>query len=276
MSTDPNRLDATFARLRAAGKKGFIAYLGGGDPDLPRSAEVALALAEAGADVLEIGVPFSDPLADGVVNQLSASRALAAGATLPGVLGMVRAIRAKSEVPVVLFTYLNPVYAMGAARFFTEASAAGADGVLFLDLPPDEAKFHEELHPAAVQAAGLRLIRLVAPTTPPDRAREIAASGGGFLYVVAREGVTGEQAELAAGLGDQLNALRAATDLPLAAGFGISTPAQARAAAEHADAVVVGSAIVRRVGEHAGQPDLARRVADFARPLIEAVKGMAE
>ena len=268
----PNRLDLAFARLRADGRKGFITYLAAGDPDLPRTGELVRAVARAGADVVELGVPFSDPLADGVVNQLAAGRALAAGTTVRGVLDLVRDLRAAGEeVPIVLYTYLNPVYTFGFSRFLTAAAAAGVDGVLPLDLPPDEQTRNGELARATAEA-GVRFIRLLAPTTPPERVRAIAAVGEGFLYYVSREGVTGERAELSASVGARLAIIRAVTDLPVAVGFGISNPAQARTTAEAgADAVVVGSAIVRRVGEWGAEPDLAARVEAFVRPMAEAV-----
>lgn len=270
--TAVNRLDATFTHLRAKGKKGFMAYLTAGDPDLARTAGLVLALERAGVDIVELGVPFSDPLADGEVNQLAAARALAAGTTLRGVLELVRSLRGHTEIPLVLYTYLNPVYGFGYARFLVEAAAAGVDGVLLLDLPPDEAERNDELR-RAVGATGVRLVRLLAPTTPPERVRQIAAAGEGFLYYVSREGVTGERAELSAGLAGQIAAIRAVTSLPVAVGFGISTPEQARDTARAgADAVVVGSAIVRRIGEWGHEPDLAARVERFVRPLVEAVK----
>jgi tryptophan synthase alpha chain len=264
-----NRIDATFGRLQAAGQKGFVAYIGAGDPDLERTLELALALESAGVDILELGVPFSDPLADGAVNQAAASRALAAGATVAGVLDCVQALRARSALPVVLYTYLNPVYAFGFKRFLNEAAAAGVDGVLVLDLPPEEAGRNEELR---LRPAALRMIRLIAPTTPPERMAQIAGAAEGFVYYVSREGVTGEQTTMAASLGEQVAAIRAATDLPIAVGFGISTPAQARQTAAFADAVVVGSAIVRQVADFGAAPDLATRVAAFVRPLVDAVK----
>lgn len=264
-----NRITARFTELQAAGRKGFVAYIAAGDPSLERTVEIALALEQAGVDFLELGVPFSDPLADGAVNQQAANRALTAGASVPRILEMVRELRRRSELPLVIFTYLNPIYAFGFERFLHEASAAGVDGVLFLDLPPDEAPHHAEL---AGRDGALAMIRLVAPTTPPERIREIAATGSGFLYVVSREGVTGERTELATGLGEQAAGIRAQTDLPLAIGFGISTPEQVRAAAEHADAVVVGSAIVKRIGEWGDVPDLAARVGEFVRPLVAALR----
>lgn len=264
-----NRITAKFEALRAAGRKGFVAYVAAGDPSLAQTVEIALALEKAGADVLELGVPFSDPLADGAVNQQAANRALLAGTTVPRVLEMVRELRLRSQIPLVIFTYLNPIYAFGFERFLCEAQAAGIDGVLFLDLPPDEAPHHAEL---AAAAEGMAMIRLVAPTTPPERIRQIAGTGSGFLYVVSREGVTGEQTELASGVAGQVAAIRAQTSLPLALGFGISTPEQVRAAAEHADAVVVGSAIVKRIGEWGEVTDLGGRVEAFVRPLVAALR----
>ncbi len=270
MSTTTNRIDLTFARLRAAGRKGFIAYIAAGDPDLGQTRAVALALEEAGVDILEMGVPFSDPLADGTVNQAAASRALASGTTTAGVLGCVRGLRAAGlDIPVVLYTYLNPAYVYGFERFLNDAAAAGVDGVLVLDLPPDEAERNVELRRRPEQ---LKMIRLIAPTTPPERIAQIAAAAEGFIYFVSREGVTGEQQSVSSSLGEQAAAIRAVTTLPVVVGFGISTPAQAREAAGPVDAVVVGSAIVRQIAEHGHAPDLAERVAAFVRPMVEAVK----
>ena len=231
---------------------------------------LAAALERAGVDILELGVPFSDPLADGPVNQAAAGRALTAGTTVGGIMDCVRAIRASgSELPLVLFTYLNPVYSYGFERFLHDAADAGADGVLILDLPPDEAGRNAELHRPP---DGLKMIRLIAPTTPPERAGLIAAAAEGFVYYVSREGVTGEQHSLADTVQAQIAMLRGKTALPIAIGFGISTPEHARAAAEAADAVVVGSAIVRQIGVHGAATDLAERIAAFVRPMVVATK----
>ena len=270
MQSPLNRIDQTFARLRAAHEKGFIAYVAAGDPILEQTCRIALALEKVGVDILEMGVPFSDPLADGSINQAAASRALASGTTVAGVLGCVRDLRAHGlTIPIVLYTYLNPVYVYGFERFLTEAAAAGVDGLLVLDLPPDEADRNEELKR---RPDGLKMIRLIAPTTPPDRIARIAAAAEGFIYFVSREGVTGEQKSVSASLGEQAAAIRAVTALPVVVGFGISTPSQAREAARSVDAVVVGSAIVRKIGEFGSEPDLAQRVAEFVRPMVEAVK----
>jgi tryptophan synthase alpha chain len=262
----PNRIDQKFADLRAAGKKALIAYIAAGDPNLDATRELAWAFEKAGVDLLELGVPFSDPLADGVVNQLAASRALAAGTTAPGVLGMVRAVRERSQLPIVLYTYMNPIYRYGFEKFHRDAETAGVDGLLILDLPPDEDAQNAELS----EHTGLKRIRLIAPTTPEKRITQLTTGASGFVYYVSREGVTGERAEVASSLPERVAAIRATTSLPIAVGFGISNPAQVREVAQHADAVVVGSAIVKQIGEFGQDPALIPRLAEFVRPLAEA------
>jgi tryptophan synthase alpha chain len=259
----PNRIDECFKSLRAKNEKAFIAYISAGDPDLPRTVDLALALEKSGVDLLELGVPFSDPLADGVVNQLAAQRALEAGATVAGVLDCVRQIRRQSQMPIVLYTYLNPIFQFGFDRFHRESDEAGVDGLLLLDLPPEE----------DLPRTGPFHIRLIAPTTPPERIKQICADAFGFIYYVSREGVTGAQSSVASSLGERVAEIRQQTRLPIAVGFGISTPEQAREVANIADGVVVGSAIVQRIAENAGSPDLATRIGDFVRPLAAAVKG---
>ena len=261
-----NRIDACFARLKTEDRAGFVAYLTAGDPSLDATVDLILGLERAGADVIEVGVPFSDPLADGPTIQAAAGRALAAGATVAGVLDCVRKVRERSQVPLVLFTYLNPVYTYGFERFHVDAAIAGADGVLLLDLPPDEIGTDGEFQ----IAPGLRSIRLIAPTTPPERASLLARAAEGFIYYVSREGVTGEQASVSDSIGAQVAEIRKHSALPIAVGFGISTPEQAAQVAAQSDAVVVGSAIVRRIGEHGGVSDLVERVEAFVRPLAEA------
>ncbi|MEY2584129.1 MAG: tryptophan synthase alpha chain, partial [Verrucomicrobiota bacterium] len=243
----PNRIDQCFAALRHRNEKAFIAYICAGDPSLSGTVDLALALEKSGVDILELGVPFSDPLADGVVNQLAAQRALAAGATVPGVLDCVRQIRRRSQIPIVLYTYLNPIFQFGFDRFHREADDAGVDGLLLLDLPPEEDQPTE----------GPFHIRLIAPTTPPQRIEEICARAAGFIYYVSREGVTGVQSSVASTLSERVREIRRSTKLPVAVGFGISTAEQAGEVAQVADAVVVGSAIVQRISDHAGQSDLA-------------------
>lgn len=264
----PNRIDSAFARLKSERRCGFVAFLTAGDPSLDATVELVLALERAGVDIIELGLPFSDPLADGATIQAAAGRALAGGATTRGVLECVRRIRERSEVPLVLFTYLNPVYTYGFAAFHADAAAAGADGVLLLDLPPDEIGTGDEFR----RAAELRAIRLIAPTTPPERMAVLAAAAEGFIYYVSREGVTGEQATLSDTIGTQVAEIRRHTALPIAVGFGISQPEHAAEVARNADAVVVGSAIVRRIAEHGTAPDLVAQVEAFVRPLVEAAK----
>ena len=269
-NADMNRIESLFARLKTDNRSAMVAYITGGDPTLAASAKIAVALEQAGVDVLELGIPFSDPLADGATIQAAAGRALAAGATVAGILDLIREIRKTSEIPIVLFAYLNPVYAYGFTKFQEDALAAGADGLLLLDLPPTEAAQNSEL----TSSSNLRTIRLIAPTTPPERLREITDAAKGFIYYVSREGVTGEQSSLSADIADRVAAIRALTQVPVAVGFGISTPDQAATVAALADGVVVGSAIVRKIGEIGDNPDLSEKIADFVRPIAQAVHGV--
>lgn len=263
-----NRIDECFAQLKARQEKGFIVYIGGGDPDTKTTARLALALDRAGVDLLEIGVPFSDPLADGLVNQLAAQRGLASGTTPRHILEAVTAIREQSRIPIVLYVYYNLVYRRGLERFIQDAAQAGVDGLLILDLPPDECSNYESL----MRQAGLRWIYLVAPTTPEDRMRLIVQRGSGFIYYVSREGVTGMQHALSATLGEMTARLRSMTSLPIAVGFGISTPDQARQVSQHCDAVVVGSAIVDQIARYGQTPELIDRVVALASSMSQAVK----
>jgi len=265
-----NRIDSLFTELKTQGRTAMVAYITGGDPTLAASARVALALEQAGVDILELGVPFSDPLADGATIQAAAGRALAAGASVPGILELIREIRKTSQIPIVLFAYLNPVYVYGFDKFQQDAAAAGADGLLLLDLPPQEAARNTELS----SSKGLKTIRLIAPTTPPDRLKEITDASEGFIYYVSREGVTGEQSSLSTDIAERVAAIRALTKVPVAVGFGISNPEQAATVAALADGVVVGSAIVRKIGEIGDVPELPSKVADFVRPIAEAVHGV--
>ncbi len=263
-----NRIDATFAKLRDRGETAFVAYVTAGDPDLERSLEILVALAEAGADILEVGVPFSDPLADGIVNQMAAARSLAAGCDTPGVFELIRRFRESHQVPIVLYNYMNPVYAYGYRDYHRDAAEAGADGILLLDLPPDEAAHDDEM----THHAGLHHIRLIAPTTPPDRVKLLAENAGGFIYALSRTGVTGSHGGPSEKIGEQVAGIRSHTSLPVCVGFGITTPEQAALVASVADGIVVGSAIVRQIELHADAPDVAEKVATFTRPLIEAAK----
>lgn len=260
----PNRIDTTFARLQASGRKAFVAYVAAGDPDFDRCLEVLAVLASEGADIIELGLPFSDPLADGIVNQMAADRALKAGMTVARSLELVRAFRRAHDTPLVLFTYLNPIFTYGFAEFHRDAAAAGADGILLLDLPPDEAAAD-----GGFDAGGLLRVRLIAPTTPPDRLQTLAASAEGFIYALSRTGVTGAHGGPSADLAAMIAAIKRHATVPVCVGFGISTPAQAAQVAAVADGVIVGSAIVKQVELHQNNP--APAVAEFVRPLIAAV-----
>jgi tryptophan synthase alpha chain len=264
-----NRIIERFARLKQQNQKGFVAYIGAGDPNLEATYQLALALDRAGVDVLELGIPFSDPLADGIVNQLAAQRGLAAGTTPRGVLDTVQRLRRESSVPVVLFVYYNLIHRRGLAAFINDAQAAGVDGLLILDLPPEESDNYEQL----MAAAGLCNIYLIAPTTPEARIETIARRARGFIYYVSREGVTGMQTQISDTIADMTGKIHAHTDLPIAVGFGISNPDQARTVARTAEAVVVGSAIVNQIAEHGQSPDLVTRVEHVVRELVKATKG---
>jgi len=247
----------------------FIPYITCGDPTLAVTADLVRALAEAGADIIELGVPFSDPIADGPVIQRASARALTAGAGLSRIIDLVADLRGKGlKTPLVLFGYYNPVLRFGPERLAREAAAAGADGLLVADLIPEEAG---ELD-AACRESKLDRVCLVAPNTPEERIERIAAATSGFLYAISLTGVTGVRDELPEGLAGFIARVKAKTDLPVAVGFGMSTPEMVAATARVADGVVVGSAIVRHMEEHAGAPDLLRRVSTFVRELAEATR----
>ena len=264
-----NRIVERFARLKRDGQKGFIVYIGAGDPNLDITRQLGLAFDKLGVDVLELGVPFSDPLADGLVNQLAAQRGLEAGVTPPKVLQTVAAIRKESRIPVVLYIYFNLIHRYGMERFIRDAAESGVDGLLVLDLPPEESGNYETL----MRDSGLCNIYLVAPTTPDDRIELIVKRASGFVYYVSREGVTGMQQKISATIGDMVAKIRAHTDLPIAVGFGISTPDQAKSVAASADAVVVGSAIVNQIAEHGKSSGLVPRVTEFVKSLLAATRG---
>jgi tryptophan synthase alpha chain len=265
-----NRIAARFEQLRREKSKGFVVYIGAGDPNPSATRDLALAFHRLGVDVLELGVPFSDPLADGLVNQLAAQRGLESGTTPPKVLEMVASIRREAEIPIVLYIYYNLIHRCGLKPFIAAAARAGVDGLLVLDLPPEEADAYE----AAMREAGLCCIYLVAPTTPEERIALIVKRGSGFIYYVSREGVTGMQAKVSDTITARTALIRAHTDLPIAVGFGISNPEQAKQVAQASEAVVVGSAIVNQIAQHGQSPDLVARVTEFTRPLIQAVKGL--
>ena len=258
------RIGRRFEDLRKVGRTGFVAYIAAGDPDLNTTHQMVLELDRRGVDVLELGVPFSDPLADGPVIQEASQRALAAGATLEGVLSMVADVRAETEIPIVLFTYYNPIHRYGVERFVKRAADVGVDGVLMLDLPPEEGGDYK----ARMDEHGLDTIFLVTPTTRDDRMKLIASHTRGFVYYVSRTGVTGERDSLADEIQSKVSAICQYTDMPIAVGFGISTPEHVSEIARYADAVVVGSAIVRRMGEFQHDADLVAKVGDFVGSLI--------
>ncbi len=263
-----NRIVEKFAALKRDRKKALIVYIGAGDPNLAATRELALAFDKAGVDILELGVPFSDPLADGLVNQLAAQRGLESGTTPPKLLKTISEIRKKSQIPIVLYIYFNLIHRAGMAKFIAAAAKAGVDGLLVLDLPPEESDNYEAL----MKNAGLCHIYLVAPTTPEDRMELIVRRGSGFIYYISREGVTGMQSKVASNLAVNVAKIHTHTDLPIAVGFGISNPAQARAVAADADGCVVGSAVVNQIAKHGKSKTLVKQVGNFVKSLADAVK----
>jgi tryptophan synthase alpha chain len=266
-----SRLAAAFARARSEKRAAFVAYLCAGDPDFGTSLAACCTVIENGVDVLELGVPFSDPLADGLTNQLAAQRALASGMTSARVFELVRRIREFSEVPVVFYTYYNLVFTNGVAAYVQAARAAGVDGLLTLDLPPEEAG---ELA-TACRSYGVDTVFIVAPTTPDARIAIIAKAATGFIYYVSREGVTGVRDQVAGNIPEAVARIRARTGLPVAVGFGISSRAQVAQVAAHADGVIVGSVLVNCIRDHLGSPEkitarLAAVTADLAQGTRQA------
>jgi tryptophan synthase alpha chain len=266
-----SRIDQTFARLRADRKTGLVTYTTAGDPDLSRSANILRALDKAGADVLEVGVPFSDPLADGPVIQRATERALAAGGSLRTALKMVADVRSDLRAPVIIFSYANPLIRMGVETFAREAASAGVDGVLALDLPIEEAHDFRE----TLAAAGLDTIFLLSPTTTDTRIRRAAALGKGFLYGISRLGVTGARDKVASGAATLVKRIREHTSMPIALGFGISRPEHVVEVGRVADAAVVGSALVSLIARESSSPALIDRVDEYVRWLkgVEPVPG---
>ncbi len=262
-----SNITATLNALKERSEKALITFITAGDPDLATSEQIVHALVESGVDLIELGFPFSDPMADGPTIQLASERALKSGTTLCGVLAMVARVRLHSNVPIVLMGYYNPVFCYGLERFAREAAAAGVDGLLLVDLPPEEA---EELHPY-LEKVGIDLITLLAPTTGEERSVQLAADGEGFLYYVSMTGVTGSQQVNADAISAAVAELKGQSPVPVAVGFGVSTPEDARAVAGIADAVVVGSALVKLIAEFSGSPSLLDEVRNFARQLKAAI-----
>ncbi|MCD6025169.1 MAG: tryptophan synthase alpha chain [Fibrobacteria bacterium] len=266
-----NRIDAAFARLRREGRKAFIPYIAAGVPGTAESIDLALMLGDLGADVLELGYPFSDPMADGVVNQAAATRALELGVTDDVYFDIVRGIRARSELPLVVFSYLNPIFRLGLRAFAQRAKEAGADGFLLVDMPVEEA---DEML-AVCKEFDLRFIFLAAPTTTPERLQKILEKGSGFLYYISRTGITGEQKGFQEGFEGKLGAIKKAShlhDLPVVVGFGVSTPEQVRSVCELCDGAVVGSALVRRTLEDKPWPEMRAGLETLAAALIAPAK----
>jgi tryptophan synthase alpha chain len=258
-----SRIDDVFSVLREEGRTGLVTYVTAGDPDLARSAEILVALDRGGADILEVGVPFSDPLADGPVIQRASERAIAGGMTLARTLDLIEGVRGRIQAPIVIFSYANPIFRMGLSAFAGRAAAAGVHGVLVLDWPPEEGG---DLR-AALGAAGLDVIYLVSPTTNLARIRVMAGYGSGFLYAISRLGVTGARQELASGIDQIVQRIRSVSSLPIAVGFGISQPDHVREVGRVAEAAVVGSALVQFIADCAGASDLADRVERYVRSL---------
>jgi len=264
----PTRITKRFEELRRAGELGLVAYITAGDASLEASERIVLALAEAGADVIELGVPFSDPVADGPVIQRASERALRSGTTLGGVLDLVKRLRTKTQVPLLLFSYYNPVLQFGLHEFADAAAQAGADGALITDITPEEAGEYRD----AMRARGLDTVFLAAPTSTATRLKMIAEASTGFLYVISRTGVTGTKEALAEELPALLRRVRAATSLPIAVGFGISLPEHVSLLGGLADAAVVGSALVVEIEKASSPEAAAAAVAAKARALKEAAR----
>jgi tryptophan synthase alpha chain len=263
-----NRIVERFSQLRVRNQKGLVVYMGAGDPTLDATHRLTVAFDKGGVDVVELGVPFSDPLADGIVNQLAAQRGLESGTTPPKVLQTVAAIRRESQVPIVLYIYFNLLHRVGLERFIRDSAAAGVDGLLVLDLPPEESENYEHL----MSEAGLCPIYLIAPTTPEERIAIIAQRARGFIYYVSREGVTGMQSTVSTTIADRTALIRKYSELPIAIGFGISNPEQAKSVAEHGDAIVVGSAIVHRIAQLGNAPEMVAEVSAFVATLSKSIK----
>lgn len=240
-----NRIEKTFRRLKRQNKKGFIPYIMAGDPSLDKTRETVLLLERCGADIVELGVPFSDPLADGPTIQRAAERALRAGVTLKDVIGLVRDLREDSGIPIVLMTYYNPVFKYGNERFVKNAVDSGVDGVIIPDLPPDEAGDLIKIS----KRSGFATVFLLAPTSTSERIRKVAKASQGFIYYVSMTGITGSKLLVDDSIKESIRNIRAVTDKPVAIGFGVSDAEEARAVSKHADGVIVGSAIVRRLHE---------------------------
>jgi tryptophan synthase alpha chain len=267
MATDA-RIARKFKELRARGEAALIPFVVAGDPDLERTAALVLEMEARGADIIELGIPFSDPMADGPANQRALARGLASGASLSAILGMAGELRKRTQIPIILFGYFNPFFRYGCDRLCADAAQAGVDGLLVVDMPPEESS--ELKNPA--HAAGIDLIYLLAPTTPIERSRAIARSASGFLYYVSVTGVTGARAQVGADVEHHVRELSTVTDLPIGVGFGISTPEHARQVAAYADAVVVGSALSLLIEQHGQAGQLLPAVGGLVGAMKDAMR----
>jgi tryptophan synthase alpha chain len=263
-----SKLDRTFAQLRQRGEKALITYVMAGDPSLQETEQLVVELEQAGADIIELGVPFSDPIADGPVIQQAAERALRSGTSLRTILTMVARLRARTQVPIVLMAYYNSIHAFGPERFCQEAAQAGIDGLIMPDMPPDEAGPLKG--PAA--ASGLPLIFLLAPTSTPERRTFVARQSQGFVYYVSLTGITGAKLLNLADVGKNVERIKKVTRVPVAVGFGVATPEDAAKVAAIADGVIVGSAIVKQIAAHQQKPEMVKHVAEFVRSLKTAMR----
>lgn len=264
-----NRIEHCFKTLQSRDEKAFIPFITAGDPNLEITASLVLELEKAGADIIEFGVPFSDPLADGPVNQEAAQRALLNDVCLEDILACVKKLREQTQIPILLFTYYNPVFAYGVEKLALDALDAGVDGILCVDMPVEEATEYM----AAFKGHDLATVFLLAPTSTDDRVEIIAKASTGFIYYVSRTGVTGEQSSIEASVQPMVERIKSYTDTPVAIGFGVSNPEQASELAGFGDGVVVGSAIVRMVGELGDTPETASKVGAFVKTLVDASKG---
>jgi tryptophan synthase alpha chain len=262
-----SRIEKKFSELRTKGEKALICFLTAGDPSLDRTREIILGMEAAGVDCVEIGVPFSDPTADGPIIQAASQRALKNGATLADILAMIESIRKSSEIPIVLFGYYNPILSYGPERFAARAKQAGVDGILVVDLPFEEAAELRQY----TDPAGIDFISLIAPTTSNERVKQIAAHATGFLYYISITGVTGTAKPQVQEVKKDVERIRKVTALPLAIGFGISTPEQAKEIAPYADGIVVGSAVVKMIAENSQRSDLVAVVSQYAREMKKAI-----
>jgi len=262
------RIERKFSELKKKEEKALVAYLTAGDPDLEKTREIILGLDSAGVDILEIGVPFSDPTADGPIIQAASRRALENGATLSKILNMAESVRESSDIPVVLFGYYNPILNYGNERFAKRAKAAGVDGVLVVDLPPEESA---ELR-KHTDRSGIDFISLIAPTTPSERIRKISRKASGFLYYVSITGVTGTAKPQSSDIEREMKKIRGITTLPVVVGFGISTQEQAREIAPHADGIVIGSAFVRLIEENSNKSNMVNIVSGYAKDIKETIR----